>query len=83
TTLYAETLGVVLIGQLLCTALAPLLRRLAAGDERPAIAVPTERERLITELIGVADRLESLDRGPQVAAESERLRRLARAAAAL
>jgi hypothetical protein len=82
-TLYAETLGVVLIGQLLGTALAPLLRRLAAGDEGAAMAVPTERERLAAELVAVADRLERLGGGPQVAAETDRLRRLARAASAL
>lgn len=82
TTLYWEILGVVLIGQLLCTALAPLLRRLSAGAERPAVAVPAARERLADELTAVADRLERLDAGPQVRAECERLRRLARSAAA-
>ena len=81
-TLYFEVLGVVLVGQLLCTALAPLMRRLQAGAERPAIAVPTERERLATELTAVAERLERLDAGPQVNAECERLRRLARTAGA-
>jgi hypothetical protein len=80
-TLYFEILGVVLVGQLLCTALAPLLRRLSAGTERPVAAVPSERERLVLELTAVADRLERLDAGPQVHAECERLRRLARAAA--
>jgi hypothetical protein len=80
-TLYFEVLGVVLVGQLLCTVLAPLLRRLSAGAERPAVAVPSERERLITELRAVAERLERLDAGPQVQAECERLRRLARSAA--
>jgi hypothetical protein len=82
-TLYVEILGVVLVGQLLCTALAPLLRRLSAGAERPVIAVPSERERLATELTAVADRLERLGAGPHVAAECERLRRLARTAGAL
>ena len=81
-TLYFEVLGVVLVGQLLCTALAPLMRRLQAGAERPAIAVPTERERLANELTAVAERLERLDAGPQVNAECERLRRLARTAGA-
>ena len=81
-TLCLEVLGVVLVGQLLCTALAPLMRRLQAGAERPAIAVPTERERLATELTAVAERLERLDAGPQVNAECERLRRLARTAGA-
>jgi hypothetical protein len=80
-TLYFEILGVVLVGQLLCTVLAPLLRRLSAGAERPAVAVPSERERLVAELAAVADRLERLDAGPQVQAECERLRRLARSAA--
>ena len=80
-TLYFEVLGVVLVGQLLCTVLAPLLRRLSAGAERPAVAVPSERERLVTELRAVAERLERLDAGPQVQAECERLRRLARSAA--
>jgi hypothetical protein len=77
-TLYVELLGVVLVGQLLCTVLAPLVRRLSAGAERPVIAVPTERERLATELTAVADRLERLEAGPRVNAECERLRRLAR-----
>jgi hypothetical protein len=80
-TLYFEVLGVVLVGQLLCTVLAPLLRRLSAGTERPAVAVPTERERLVIELRAVAERLERLEAGPQVQAECERLRRLARTAA--
>ncbi len=79
-TLYLEILGVVLVGQLLCTALAPLLRRLSAGAERPVVAVPTERERLVIELRAVAERLERLDAGPQVQAECERLRRLASSA---
>ena len=79
-TLYLEILVVVLVGQLLCTALAPLLRRLSAGAERPVVAVPTERERLVIELRAVAERLERLDAGPQVQAECERLRRLASAA---
>jgi hypothetical protein len=79
-TLYFEVLGVVLVGQLLCTVLAPLLRRLSAGAERPVVAVPTERERLVAELRAVAERLERLDAGPQVQAECERLRRLARSA---
>ena len=80
-TLYFEALGVVLVGQLLCTVLPPLLRRLSTGAERPAVAVPTERERLADELAAVAERLERLDAGPQVQAECERLRRLARSAA--
>jgi hypothetical protein len=44
------------------------------------VAVPSERERLVAELAAVADRLERLDAGPQVQAECERLRRLARSA---
>jgi hypothetical protein len=79
-TLYFEVLGVVLVGQLLCTVLAPLLRRLSDGAERPVVAVPTERERLATEIAGVADRLERLGAGPHVQAECERLRQLARTA---
>jgi hypothetical protein len=82
-TIYFEILGVVLVGQLLCTVLAPLMRRLNAGAERPAVAVPTYRERLAIELTAVADRLERLDAGPQVHAECERLRRLARTAGVL
>jgi hypothetical protein len=38
------------------------------------------RERLAIELTAVADRLERLGAGPQVQAECERLRRLARSA---
>jgi hypothetical protein len=79
--LYAEILGVVLVGQLLCTALAPLLRRLRASDERPAIEAPAPQQTLAGELFAVAERLERLGAGPQVRAECERLRRLARAAA--
>ena len=78
---YVELLGIVLIGQLLCTALPPPLRRLAAIAERPVIEAPSGRERMAAELIAVADRLERLDAGPQVRAECERLRRLARSAA--
>jgi hypothetical protein len=78
---YGEILGVVLVGQLLCTALAPLLRRLRAGDERPAIEVPPPQQSLASELFAVAERLEQIGAGPQVRAECERLRRLARTAA--
>jgi hypothetical protein len=80
-TLYGEILGVVLVGQLLCTALAPLLRKLDASAERPAIDVPTPAHSLASELVAVAERLERLGAGPQVTAECERLRRLARVAA--
>jgi hypothetical protein len=79
-TLYGEILGVVLVGQLLCTALAPLLRRLHAGADRPAVEAPSADESLARELIAVADRLERLGAGPQVHAECARLRRLARVA---
>lgn len=40
-TLYGELLGIVLVGQLLCTALAPLLRRLHRTAECPVIDVPS------------------------------------------
>jgi hypothetical protein len=78
--LYAEILGVVLVGQLLCTALAPLLRRLRASAERPAVDVPGAEQSLARELVAVAERLERLGAGPHVHAECERLRRLARTA---
>jgi hypothetical protein len=80
-TAYGSILGVVLVGQLLCTALAPLLRRLGATAERPVIEVPAPQQTLAGELLAVADRLERLGAGPQVSAECERLRRLAHAAA--
>jgi hypothetical protein len=66
---------------LLCTAVAPLLRRLRASDQRPAIEVPGPQQSLASELFAVAERLERLGAGPQVRAECERLRRLARAVA--
>jgi hypothetical protein len=78
---YGELLGVVLVGQLLCTALAPLLRRLDAGAERPVIDVTPAEPSLAHELVAVAERLEQLGAGPQVRVECERLRRLARSAA--
>jgi hypothetical protein len=80
-TLYGEILGVVLVGQLLTTALAPLLRRLDAGAERPAVDVPHPEPSLAHELVAVAERLERLGADPQLRAECERLRRLARTAA--
>jgi hypothetical protein len=73
--LYGEIVGVVLVGQLLCTALPPLVRRLRAGDERAAVAVPGERERMAAELRAVAERLAD---EPHLRRESETLRRLAR-----
>jgi hypothetical protein len=76
--LYGEFLGVVLVAQLLCTALPPLVRRLRAGDDPPAVAVPTDSERLARELESVAERLKRLGADPRVRAESERLRGLAR-----
>jgi hypothetical protein len=79
--LYGEILGVVLVGQLLCTALAPLLRRLDASAERPAVDVPSNEQSLARELVAVAERLERLGADPHVRAECERLRRLARTAA--
>jgi hypothetical protein len=79
--LYGEILGVVLVGQLLCTALAPLLRRLGAGGERPVVDVPGPEPSLAHELVAVAERLERLGPDPHVRAECKRLRRLARTAA--
>ena len=80
-TAYGEILGVVLVGQLLCTALAPLLRLLGETAERPVVEVPAPQQTLAGELFAVAERLERLGAGPQVSAECERLRRLARTAA--
>ncbi|MEA2321259.1 MAG: hypothetical protein QOD81_1109, partial [Solirubrobacteraceae bacterium] len=80
---YARLLGVVLVVQLAGTAVAPLLRRLAATRERPVGALPTPHERLAGEIDAVADRLEALGAAPELAAESARLRGLARAARAL
>jgi hypothetical protein len=80
-TAYGSILGVILVGQLLCTALAPLLRRLGESAERPVVDVPAPQQTLAGELFAVAERLERLGAGPQVSAECERLRRLARTAA--
>jgi hypothetical protein len=80
---YARVLGVVLVIQIVGTAVAPLLRRLAATRERPVGALPASRDRLATELDAVADRLDALAAPPEVAAESKHLRRLARTARAL
>jgi hypothetical protein len=74
---YAQLLGVVLIVQLVCTAVAPLLRRLGAGAERPVGALPTPSDRLADEITAAADRIERLAPQPGVADECERLRRLA------
>jgi hypothetical protein len=75
--LYAQVGGVVLIFQLVCTAVVPLLRRLGADAERPVGAPPTPAERLAAEIVAAADRIERLAAQPQVAEECERLRRLA------
>jgi hypothetical protein len=77
---YAQILGVVLVVQLVGTAVLPLLRRLAAGAERTVGAPPAPADRLAEELDAVADRLEALAPAPPVLAECARLRRLARAA---
>jgi hypothetical protein len=77
---YAQILGVVLVVQLVGTAVLPLLRRLAAGAKRPVGAPPAPADRLAEELDAVADRLEALAPAPPVLAECARLRRLARAA---
>jgi uncharacterized membrane protein len=84
---YAQVLGVVLVIQLVATAVAPILRRL--GRDRPAAedvpaAVPAlaPGDRLADEIVAVADRIERLAPGPLVADECERLRRLARGARA-
>ncbi|MEY2533381.1 MAG: hypothetical protein QOF29_1291 [bacterium] len=77
---YVRILGVVLVVQLVGTAVAPLLRRLAAGAERPAGAPPSPADRLAEEIDAVADRLEALAPAPGVLAECARLRRLARTA---
>jgi hypothetical protein len=62
----------------------PLPRRCEPPQQRAqsrAQQLADEHARLATELAGVADRLERLGAGPQVQAECERLRRLARSAA--
>jgi hypothetical protein len=76
---YAQVLGVVLVVQLVATAVAPLLRRLAAGAEPPAGTPLEPSARLADEIAAAADRIESLAPQPQVIAECERLRRVARA----
>jgi hypothetical protein len=80
---YAQVLGVVLVVQLVSTAVAPLLRRLGAGAEaqRPEPAF-TPAERLADEIAAAADRIERLAAHPLVADECERLRALARTARA-
>ena len=75
---YAQVLGVVLVIQLVATAVAPLLRRLAAGAEPPVDMPPETSARLADEIAAAADRIESLATEPQVVAECERLRRVAR-----
>lgn len=75
-TTYGELLGIVLLGQLLCTVLAPLVRRLNASGERAVLEIPTERDRMAFELRSIAERL---DAEPHLTRERDTLRRLARA----
>jgi hypothetical protein len=77
---YAQLLGVVLVVQLVATAVAPLLRRLGSQAGRAAAPALTPADRLADEIAAAADRIERLAGHPQVAAECERLRGLARAA---
>jgi hypothetical protein len=79
---YAQLLGVVLVVQLVATAVAPLLRRLGAGEARRAEPALTPAERLADEIAAAADRIERIAGHPLVSDECERLRRLARAARA-
>jgi hypothetical protein len=79
---YAQVLGVVLVIQLVATAVAPILRRLGrdrppAEDSVPAVAALVPGDRLADEIVAAADRIERLAPGPLVAGECERLRRLA------
>jgi hypothetical protein len=79
---YFQAVGVILVLQLLATALGPLLRRLAGPRERPLHEPMPEHERLANDLREVAERLERLEPRPEVLAECERLRRLAASATA-
>ena len=63
---------------LVATTVAPLLRRLVAGAEPPVDTPPEPSARLADEITAVADRIDSLATEPQVVAECERLRRVAR-----
>jgi hypothetical protein len=79
---YAQILGVVLVIQLVATAVAPLLRRLGTDAARPAAAALSPADRLADEIAAAADRIERIAAHPQVSDECERLRRLARTARA-
>jgi hypothetical protein len=76
---YAQALAIVLVVQLVSTAVAPLLRRLGE-PRRPVEPGLTAAERLSEEIAAVADRIERIAAHPQVSDECERLRALARAA---
>jgi hypothetical protein len=78
---YAQALAIVLVVQLVSTAVAPLLRRLG-GEARPVEPALTAAERLADEIAATADRIERIAAHPLVSDECERLRRLARAARA-
>jgi hypothetical protein len=74
---YAQLLGVLLIVQLLCTAVGPLLRRLDRTQGEPPVHEPLDpAQRLAREVAEAADRIERLAPDPRVRAECERLRRL-------
>jgi hypothetical protein len=79
---YAQALGVVLVIQLVSTAVAPLLRRLGADAAPSRDVALTQGERLADEIAATADRIERIAAHPMVADECERLRRLARSARA-
>ena len=79
---YAQALGVVLVIQLVSTAVAPLLRRLGTEPARPREPGLTAAERLADEIAAAADRIERIAAHPQVTDECERLRALARTARA-
>jgi hypothetical protein len=78
---YAQALAIVLVIQLVSTAVAPLLRRLGE-PRRPEEAPLTGAERLADEIAAAADRIERIAGHPLVSDECERLRRLAREARA-
>jgi hypothetical protein len=79
---YAQLLGVVLVIQLVSTAVAPLLRRLGTGEPRPSEPALTPAARIADEIAAAADRIERIAAHPAVSEECERLRRLPRAARA-
>jgi hypothetical protein len=76
---YAQALGIVLVVQLVATAIAPLLRKLGGPPARTEAPL-TAAERLAEDIAATADRIERLAGHPQVSDECERLRALARAA---